>query len=307
MIADGTPFLFGEHRFEFGVDAVELTDSYPIRDDAAALRARLAVDGYLFIRGFHPSEKARRAAQWTLEAIDARGGLRENTPVERGVVGEGNRNFPFFRDLTVCHAPAVLDVVDSAETFAFYERLFGKPVLTFDKRWLRSMAHGGHNHFHYDQVYVGRGTKNRLSMWTALTDIDLGAGGLVVCLGSNRHERLIETYGATDMDRDLTDAVFSADPRELVDDFGFRLGTAHFEPGDVVIFGMHTMHSTAPNCSDRYRISIDTRYQPADEAVDERFFFRTGPGGERRLWLGNFYRPSVTYRSMDSLRKAWDI
>lgn len=286
---------------------VELTDSHAIRDDPAALRARLRSDGYLFIRGFHPGEVAQAAARWTLEAIAARGGLAPDTPVERGVIGADNRNFPFFRDLAVCHAPAILDVVDSEATFAFFEHLFGKPVLTFDKRWLRSMAHGGHNHFHYDQVYVGRGTANRLSMWTALTDIDLDEGPLVVCLGSNRHERLIETYGATDMDRDLTDAVFSTDPRELVDDFSFRLGTTHFHPGDVVIFGMHAMHSTAPNRSDRYRISIDTRYQPADEVVDERFFFRTGARGQRRLWLGNFYRPSATYRPMASLRAEWGL
>ena len=61
-------------------------------------------------------------------------------------------------------------MVDSRATFAFFEALFGKPVLTFDKRWLRCMARGGHNHFHYDNVYVGRGTPNRVTVWTALND-----------------------------------------------------------------------------------------------------------------------------------------
>ena len=164
------------------------------------------------------------------------------------------------------------------------------------------MANGGCNHFHYDQVYVGRGTPNRCTMWSALTDISLEDGPLVICLGSHQHKKLRETYGKMDMDRDLIDAVFTSDPAELVHKFGFKLATAHFHPGDVVIFGMFMMHSTAPNLADRYRISIDTRYQPADEERDDRFFFR-----EDGKWLGNFYNKGVTYKPMDELRRQWGL
>ena len=155
---------------------------------------------------------------------------------------------------------------------------------------------------------------------------------LVIGLGSNRHRRLIETYGATDMDRDLTDAVFTQDPRELVEDFGFKLATTRYQPGDAIIFGMFMLHSSAPNLSDRYRISIDTRYQPKDEATqdprelvedfgfklattryqpgdaiifgmfDERFFF-----GEDGTWLGNFSNKGATYKPMSELREEWGI
>ena len=145
------------------------------------------------------------------------------------------------------------------------------------------MATGGQNHFHYDNVYVGRGTKNRLTMWTALTDTPLDQGPLVLCLGSHKHERLKATYGQTDMDRDLTEAVFSENPRELVDDFGFTLGTTHYSPGDVVIFGMFMMHSSA------------------NEAKDERFF------GENGKWQGNFYNQGAVYRSMQELRSQWKL
>ena len=66
-IAAGTPFPFGEHTFEFGRDVVELVDSSPLRHDAAALRARLETDGYLFMRGFHPRADALAAdaGRWT--------------------------------------------------------------------------------------------------------------------------------------------------------------------------------------------------------------------------------------------------
>ncbi len=232
----------------------------------------------------------------------ASGGLKLDTPVEDGIIGEANQTFSFFRQTEVAHAKPILDVVDSQRTMQFYEEFLGGPVITFNKRWLRCMAKGGHNHFHYDSVYVGRGTQNRYTMWSALTDIGLENGPLVICLGSHRHDRLKSTYGATDMDRDMTEAVFSTDPREMVKKFGFTLATTHFQLGDVIIFGLYMMHSSAPNRSDCYRISIDTRYQLAREEKDDRFFFR-----EDGSWLGNFYNKGASYRPIAELRREWGL
>lgn len=301
-IATGTPFHFGEHRFRFGEDILELEDSAPLRNDPAALQAKMQTDGYLFIRGFHPQADAETAAHWTLQAIAARGGLKPGTPLQSGVISEANQTFSFFRQTEVAHAAPILNVVDSPGTMQFYEKFLGGPVITFDKRWLRCMPKGGHNHFHYDSVYVGRGTTRRYTMWTALTDIGLENGPLVICLGSHQHDRLKATYGATDTDRDLTEAVFSTDPREMVQKFGFTLATAHFRPGDAIIFGLYMMHSTAPNRSNRYRISIDTRYQLAGDPKDERFFFR-----EDGTWLGNYYTKGATYTPMLDLRRKWGL
>ena len=302
QIPSGTPFTFGQHRFHFGEEIVELSDSSSLLNNIGALQKRINEDGYLFIRGFHPREHADKAANWTLQAIAQRGGLKPNTPVEMGIIGEANQNFSFFRQTEVAHAKPILDVVDSQRTMQFYEEFLGGSVITFDKRWLRCMAKGGSNHFHYDSVYVGRGTQHRYTMWSALTDIGLENGPLVICLGSHQHDHLKSTYGATDMDRDLTEAVFSTDPREMVEKFGFRLATAHFQPGDVIIFGLYMMHSSAPNLADRYRISIDTRYQLACEEKDDRFFFR-----EDGSWLGNFYNKGVSYTPMLELRKEWGL
>ena len=301
-IPAGTRFEFGEHRFHFGEEIVELADSSSLLNNHSALHRKMREDGYIFIRGFHPRERAEDAARWTLQAIAERGGLKQDTPTGAGIIGDANQTFSFFRQTEVAHAKPILDVVDSQQTMQFYEEFLGGPVITFDKRWLRCMARGGHNHFHYDSVYVGRGTQNRYTMWSALTDIGLENGPLVICLGSHQHDQLKSTYGATDMDRDLTEAVFSTNPREMVDKFGFTLATAHFQPGDVIIFGLYMMHSSAPNCSNRYRISIDTRYQLAREEKDDRFFFC-----EDGSWLGNFYNKDVSYTPMAELRREWGL
>ena len=125
---------------------------------------------------------------------------------------------------------------------------------------------------------------------------------LILCLGSEKHKKLISTYGNIDVDRDLIDPIFSKSPREIISKYGFKLATKIYKPGDVIIFGMHMMHCSAPNLSSKYRISIDTRYQPANEEKDDRFFFKDG-----KIWKGNFYNKNVNYKSIDLMKSLWEI
>ena len=124
-IPAGTPFEFGEHRFHFGAEIVELADSASLLNNLGALHRKMREDGYLFIRGFHPREHAEEAARWTLQAIAQNGGLEPDTPIEEGIIGESNQTFSFFRQIEVAHAKPILDVVDSQRTMRFYEEFLG--------------------------------------------------------------------------------------------------------------------------------------------------------------------------------------
>ena len=128
-ISKGTPFEFGEHRFHFGEEIVELADSTSLLNNPGALHRKMREDGYLFIRGFHPRAHAEKAAHWTLQAISQSGGLKLDTPVEEGIIGEANQTFSFFRQTEVAHAKPILDVVDSQRTMQFYEEFLGGPVI----------------------------------------------------------------------------------------------------------------------------------------------------------------------------------
>ena len=57
----------------------------------------------------------------------------------------------------------------------------------------------------------------------------------------------------------------------MLDKFGGQFATTEFQAGDALIFGMFTMHGSVENTSKQFRISTDTRYQPANEPVDERW------------------------------------
>jgi len=44
-----------------------------------------------------------------------------------------------------------------------------------------------------------------------------------------------------------------------------------YRAGDVIIFGMHTLHMSTANLTDKVRISCDVRWQPMNEPVDPRY------------------------------------
>jgi ectoine hydroxylase-related dioxygenase (phytanoyl-CoA dioxygenase family) len=123
---------------------------------------------------------------------------------------------------------------------------------------------------HYDIVYMGRGTHNLYTVWSPIGDIDYGLGGLAICLDSHNFEELKKTYGTKDSDRDDI-GHYTDDPLMITEKFGGKWATTEFEAGDVLIFGMFLMHCSLENTTNQYRISVDTRFQPSIERIDERW------------------------------------
>ena len=87
------------------------------------------------------------------------------------------------------------------------------------------------------------------------------------------------------------------DPLKIVERFGGQWHGANYRAGDVIIFGMHTMHASTTNLSNRFRLSCDVRFQPASDPVDERWK-RSGPG---------HYSAGAAVRDMASAREEWGV
>jgi ectoine hydroxylase-related dioxygenase (phytanoyl-CoA dioxygenase family) len=133
---------------------------------------------------------------------------------------------------------------------------------------------------------MGRGTRHLYTAWTPLGDISLEVGGLMILENSHRLEKIRDTYGRKDVDsycsnRADADLYASGDKkwggwlspntvmlRERLDG---RWLTTEFRAGDLLTFGMFTIHASLDNHSDRIRLSSDSRYQLASEPVDERW------------------------------------
>ena len=197
--------------------------------------------------------------------------------------------------------PAFCDLSGAREPFAFFERLLGGEVRSFDFKWLRVAGPGAQSALHYDVVFMGRGTKDLYTCWTPLGDVSLDIGPVAICLWSHRFEMLKQTYGQMDVDRDLIEGHFSKDPVEVIERFGSRWATTTFAAGNVLIFGMYMLHGSLANMSDRLRISFDARYQLASQPLDERWI------GERPITHYNFWKSGVQLEPLDISRSKWGI
>lgn len=293
----------GERELEMGSTYLtELRSSNDILNDTEALRQRLQEEGYLLIRGFHDREEVLEARMEFLRSLQAAGKLDPDAPIEEGIIGPENKGGMWGRSADDLQEefPHFLNVVNSPKVFSFFEQLLGGPVLTYDFKWPRAIANGGNTGAHYDNVYMGRGTKNVYTMWTPFSDIPLELGTLAMLLGSQNYEKIKQTYGQMDVDRDnVATGWFSDDPVEIVDMYGGQWATTAFEAGDVIIFGMFMMHASLNNATERFRISSDTRYQLASEPVDERWIGKKPKG--------HYAWGKTPSKSVKEARKEWGV
>jgi hypothetical protein len=268
---------FGKRELELGGKYIgtDLRDSNNLLGNPEALRQRMKDDGYLLLRGLQNRDNVLRGRRRILEYIDEQGSIKPGTNLDDAVVNFEGQYANTMGRRGITHEPAVRAVLESKEMFDFFGGYFGEPPLTFDYKWLRCVRNPDSTGAHIDIVYMGRGsTQNLYTCWTPFGDIPIELGTLCLCVGSHKlpgFQKVRETYGRMDVDRDRVGGFFTDDVTEVVDKFGGRWETTEFRAGDVLIFGMFTMHGSLANTTDRWRISCDTRFQPASEPVDERW------------------------------------
>jgi len=279
-----------------GPELGTLRDGSALLGDPEGLRAQLAEDGYLLLPGLQDPNRVRRARRHVLAYLETSGRL-DLAGAELGRAAPAARGEFLGPERALSRAPELLDLVEAPEIMEFFRVLFADEVLTFDFKWLRAIAPGEATGAHYDAVYMGRGTDRLLTAWTPLGDVPYELGPLAILAGSHRFERLKQTYGRVDVDRDRTRGWLSVDPLSVAEVFGGQWQTAEFRAGDTLIFGIHTLHCSLANTSPYFRLSCDTRFQRAVEPVDERWV-----GAEPRGHAG--WREEQT---ISDLRKRWHL
>lgn len=282
---------------------LHLQDSNDILADTEALRARLAEDGYLFIRGLHNRDEVLQARRDILERLAARNCLDPDAPLLDGVVNPAlEASSTSVRGNEDLKTPSLRQVLYGPRAMGFFERLLGGEPLAYNFQWLRTAGPGASSGIHSDVVYMGRGTHDLYTCWTPLGDMTAEMGPLCLCLGSHKWEAVRRTYGASDVDRDLIEGIFTRDPAELVDRFGGRWATAReLHAGDAIIQSIFILHASLTNMSNRFRISCDTRYQRKDQPVDDRW---TGeaPRGHDRFW-----QAAAQLEPVEISRQRWGV
>src|SRR5262249_61587297 len=112
---------------------------------------------------------------------------------------------------------------------------------------------------HQDHFFIRANSEFR-TVWIPLMPIDKRVGGLVVAAGSHRgglREHVEQ------------ESVFSYQMKGrkqrgvALDTIAEPWLTTEYLPGDVVVFHSLMLHWALPNTSDRIRLSLDARCQPA--------------------------------------------
>jgi hypothetical protein len=272
----------------------ELESSTQLLGELAALRDRMQTEGYLYLPGYLDRAEVLGARQEIAARLAAAGHIEPGTPPEE-LVAQAGLDIAFMPDLARDNA-ALHRLLYSGRMIEFFTRFLGGEVRHYDYTWLRAVAPGRGTAPHMDIVFMGRGTTNLYTTWTPLGDIPIEMGGLMILERSHQHERLNQGYGRKDVDVYCANHVgegytrmggggniapggwLSKNPVKLREGLGGRWLTANFRAGDMLVFGMFTVHTSLDNQSDRIRISSDTRYQLAAEPVDERWIGDEPPG-----------------------------
>ncbi len=272
-----------------------LRDSSQLREDGERLRARMKQDGYLYLPGLLNSEEVMKARMSILEALDAEGMLDESSPREEAVAKAGI-DLAFRPELATGNA-AVEHLLYDGAMMDFWACFFDRGVRHFDFTWLRAKAPAESTVTppHCDSVFMNRGTDQLYTAWTPLGAVPFDQGGLMILENSHRNETELGAYWSLDVDRYCSNGPEAAaiESGELLWEARYQNGSfdpdalsarsrvggswlcSEYQPGDVLVFGMKTLHAAADNRSGIIRLSTDSRYQPEGEAMDERWIGRT--------------------------------
>src|SRR5579859_3677761 len=256
-------------------------------DDVEALHQRMEEDGYLYLPGYLNREEVLAARKSLLDHLMKEGALDPGHPVEEGVVKHGTQ-FAFRPDLAHQN-PDLQRLLYGERMINFYNLFLGGPVRHYDFTWLRALTPDSRGaHPHCDIVYMGRGTRRLFTAWTPLGDIPLEMGGLIILEKSHLNPKVSLKYLERDVNDycsngpkaadyqkgnwwEIWDGSISKNAALLRKRLGGRWLTAEFKAGDLLTFGMSTIHAGLDNQSSRLRLSSDSRYQLASEPVDERW------------------------------------
>lgn len=265
----------------------ELREATDLLNDPAALRARMAEDGYLFLPGLLDRDEVLDARRSVLDRLAEQEMLDLTQPLMDGVLNPDVR-LAFRPDLATKN-PVVEHLLYNGAMMRFFDHFLGEPATHFDFTWLRAKSGGADTATtpHCDIVFMNRGAKELYTAWTPLGDIPYEMGGLMVLEGSHTRADVLGEYWQFDVDTycvngekedeslkwswSKTGGSFTKDAIGVREQMGGRWLTGEYKMGDVLIFCMQLLHGSLDNQTNRVRLSTDSRYQRASEPLDPRW------------------------------------
>lgn len=271
-LINGKTYQSGNATLTVGKDLFPMNSANHIINEPEKLKIMLAEQGYLYFPQFYTEAEILPVKAEIAGLLATKSFLNEDKSPLNLEAKPNNSKSHLFKVDDFPNLPKYINLVESKKIMAQMKLLLNEEIFTYPYKWLRAVNKEASTGIHYDIVYMGRGTDQLLTCWTALDDTPPEKGGLLMGSNFKNTNSLKETYGKVDVDRDnLNGGWYSSDPHEINQKFGGTWHTASFNAGDIVVFGMYQLHGSLRNETNQLRITCDTRYQRASEPKDERW------------------------------------
>lgn len=242
-------------------------DATPLMENPQALREKARQDGYLYLRELMDTEKLLNLRKQILTVCDNQGWIKPASPLLDGIVKDGlvstegrsNKWFEYYgviQKIRDFHALAL-----HPQLLKVFKIIFDGPVLPHSRNICRTIFPQSSDvttPAHQDFIHI-RGTEDTWTAWIPCGNCPTTLGGLSI-LPRSHQEGLLPVHDAVGAGGKGVDV-----PPESIWVNGDMVC------GDVLVFSSLTVHQGRDNLSgNRFRISLDYRYQPLSEPIDFR-------------------------------------
>ncbi|KAI8832356.1 hypothetical protein BC829DRAFT_408742 [Chytridium lagenaria] len=227
--------------------------STPSTSTDAHLRQTLKTQGYLLLRNLLPWRLVNNARKLILEDMNKNEFIRTGT-VDGIKVKEDGTIPSLLNRQDLANHPTITALLEHDILYQTVSKILipdasstkDSKILSIPFKWLRAVPTNLNTGPHLDRVYLGAGTPHLLTLWMPLLDVPAELGTLVISPDGTKSGWITE------------------DPAEIAGMYGIeeiKWVAADMKMGDVVVLGLDVLHMSSNNDTDRWRVSVETRWQ----------------------------------------------
>ena len=278
----------------------ELNRTSFLESSGHALRLKLERDGYIYFPELIDIKEIKEARNEIFKRLYEVDELE--APYLDGRFSHRSRRDELYNDRgafweTVSNGKLLRNVSNGPILEKVTSQIFATPTVEFDYLFLRAVPQGRSTHLHCDAGFFTRVTKEVLTCWITFTEISLDNRPLFIVEGSHKFIDIHDNFKDFDVALNKEQkASIDEHPASIARQRNAKLLTTTFTPGDVLIFGMDTLHGAFENyaANNRIRLTCDIRCQPRDKPKGHRYF-GVNPSGTTGAGYGelNGARPLI--------------
>ena len=240
-------------------------DSTPLLHDSYALRARLDMQGYLFLRNILPKSLLETLRSQILKILAKSDWLHRDCPTDSGIANlnafcvepqpQFCRVYKKIYKLELFHS-----IPHHPDILRIFQGLLGEDILLHPKITGRIIFPSQEScpSFttppHQDHLHI-QGTECTYTLWFPLHHCSTFMGSLILSPRSHQLglQKIQPAYGEGGL--------------AIKDYSNLKWVSGDISFGDAIVFHSLTTHASFPNTSERIRLSIDCRYQRISNLV----------------------------------------